>query len=110
MQHDTREDPAATPTEAPLKDTPATRRSKDVGRGIPLFPEPGRGARRQRSSPSFLSGHIPALDGIRGMAVILVLCRHASATFDPVSLFGSVVHRGMRSGWIGVDIFFALSG
>ncbi len=59
--------------------------------------------------PSFR--HIPALDGIRGIAIGLVLCFHllwsnsvtGSRAFDLI-----VKIRG--SGWIGVDLFFALSG
>ena len=48
------------------------------------------------------SGHIPALDGIRGLAVVLVLIFH----------FAKVAPRNaiLDSGWIGVDLFFALSG
>jgi peptidoglycan/LPS O-acetylase OafA/YrhL len=54
--------------------------------------------------------HLPALDGLRGLAIIAVLLRHAAFFFQehgpaarwflPVMQFG---------GW-GVDLFFALSG
>ncbi|MBE7175235.1 MAG: acyltransferase [Mucilaginibacter polytrichastri] len=43
--------------------------------------------------------HIPYLDGIRGMAILLVLIFHC---FD--------VFRVAVAGWIGVDLFFVLSG
>ena len=56
-------------------------------------------------------GHIPVLDGVRGMAILLVLLYHFSFS-APVSLhwadqaYASVV----RWGWAGVDLFFVLSG
>jgi peptidoglycan/LPS O-acetylase OafA/YrhL len=40
----------------------------------------------------------PALDGVRALAVILVICNHQMQRIVPTA------------GWIGVDIFFALSG
>jgi len=47
-------------------------------------------------------GHIPALDGIRGLAVLMVLVFHFAklAPRNPI----------LDSGWVGVDLFFALSG
>ena len=40
----------------------------------------------------------PALDGLRAVAIILVLCGHTLQFIFPIA------------GWIGVDIFFVLSG
>lgn len=56
------------------------------------------------------SAHLPALDGLRGLAILLVLGHHLfqgqsgrSGVLDPVvTLLGY--------GWCGVDLFFALSG
>lgn len=62
---------------------------------------------------------IPTLDGMRGIAVLLVLAFHFSWTFpgdDPASATTLVekvavrLHAFLWSGWIGVDLFFVLSG
>jgi peptidoglycan/LPS O-acetylase OafA/YrhL len=45
-----------------------------------------------------LLGRVPALDGVRGIAVLAVLGFH----LQPFGLFAG--------GWLGVDVFFALSG
>ena len=45
-----------------------------------------------------LLGHSPALDGLRGLAVLLVLVYHFAG------------HYFLPGGWDGVDVFFCLSG
>ena len=56
--------------------------------------------------------HIPALDGLRGMAVLLVLFFHLfAANTDPsANLLVRFVAKTRASCWIGVDLFFVLSG
>jgi peptidoglycan/LPS O-acetylase OafA/YrhL len=62
---------------------------------------------------------IPTLDGMRGIAVLLVLMFHFAWTFpgdDPSKAESFVdhvavqLHAFMWSGWTGVDLFFVLSG
>ncbi len=62
-----------------------------------------------------LPGQLPVLDGLRGIAVILVLLRHASHLVwdrsEPlVPILGFDAGILMLNGWIGVDLFFVLSG
>jgi peptidoglycan/LPS O-acetylase OafA/YrhL len=56
-------------------------------------------------------GRIEALDGVRGLAILAVVCMHATlfAKVDP-RLDGEPVTRLLLLGWCGVDLFFVLSG
>ena len=49
----------------------------------------------QAMSETTARRHIPALDGMRGVAILLVIAFHAHE---------------LRIGWVGVDVFFVLSG
>jgi peptidoglycan/LPS O-acetylase OafA/YrhL len=55
-------------------------------------------------------GHIPALDGIRGIAVLGVMLCHFTSVGLPNSVLGKLVRRPLEAGWSGVDLFFVLSG
>jgi peptidoglycan/LPS O-acetylase OafA/YrhL len=55
--------------------------------------------------------HLPALDGIRGLAIIWVVFHNTLAdNFAPSSGPLHIVALLARPGWIGVQLFFALSG
>ncbi len=59
--------------------------------------------------PSFK--HVPALDGVRGVAILLVLGFHLLwSNWVTGSRVLDVFVRIRSAGWIGVDLFFALSG
>lgn len=53
--------------------------------------------------------HIPPLDGLRGIAILLVLIYHC-LEFVPFSGIDQFLMRFVRMGWCGVDLFFVLSG
>jgi peptidoglycan/LPS O-acetylase OafA/YrhL len=52
----------------------------------------------------------PELDGLRGIAILLVLIFHCRAIANPVTMPQRLYYSGPDAGWIGVDIFFVLSG
>ncbi len=58
--------------------------------------------------------HVPALDGVRGIAIALVLALHFGGAADfslrTRSTIGSWLDRVFYAGWTGVDLFFVLSG
>jgi peptidoglycan/LPS O-acetylase OafA/YrhL len=56
---------------------------------------------------------IPELDGIRGLAVLLILIAHyvfGSFTYEDESILAVSVHFVFSLAWSGVDLFFVLSG
>jgi peptidoglycan/LPS O-acetylase OafA/YrhL len=54
--------------------------------------------------------HIPALDGLRGTAILLVVMLHATEAFGRVHPVQPVVGKVLNVGFTGVDLFFVLSG
>ena len=55
--------------------------------------------------------HIPALDGVRGFAILLVLITHGvDACLKASTPLEQSLYNVARWGWVGVDLFFVLSG
>ena len=57
-----------------------------------------------------VAGHVPALDGVRGVAVLLVLAHNFNVLADGGSAVARAVGLFMDWGWVGVQLFFVLSG
>ncbi len=56
-----------------------------------------------------LSGHLPSLDGVRGLAIVMVLF-HRFDLYPETSSVSRLLARLSDLGWIGVQLFFVLSG
>ncbi len=67
--------------------------------------------RPDTGDPDSTSGHVPALDGIRGLAIIAILIQHLfpSHAYSPDWLLNALLILRNQL-WVGVDLFFALSG
>jgi peptidoglycan/LPS O-acetylase OafA/YrhL len=64
-----------------------------------------------RSTPrSGFTGHLPALDGVRGLAILLVLLYHFVAQTTATNRLEAAVNWALGYGFLGVDLFFVLSG
>jgi peptidoglycan/LPS O-acetylase OafA/YrhL len=63
-----------------------------------------------RPAPTMIGGHVPALDGLRGVAVLLVLAFHLAHLDGAAGLPARALLGATRFGWSGVDLFFVLSG
>lgn len=63
-------------------------------------------------SPAVKNERIPELDGLRGLAILLVLICHyiAGASHPPLGFVADHLITVLDLGWSGVDLFFVLSG
>jgi peptidoglycan/LPS O-acetylase OafA/YrhL len=72
---------------------------------------PGRGESPQIAEPRLDSrGHLPVLDGVRGLAILMVLLLHFVANTIPTNGLERVIVGVTNYGSYGVDLFFILSG
>ncbi|MBS2011911.1 MAG: acyltransferase [Deltaproteobacteria bacterium] len=89
----------------------------------PLSAEPPPAFEHDEATAKALAGAearaIPTLDGMRGIAVLLVLAFHFAWTFPgddrskaitAIDKIAVHMHDFLWSGWTGVDLFFVLSG
>lgn len=56
------------------------------------------------------SKHIPALDGVRGIAVLMVVLVHYGGGASFSNIFIRAIGLTLKIGWSGVTLFFLLSG
>jgi peptidoglycan/LPS O-acetylase OafA/YrhL len=63
-----------------------------------------------RQSPPLASIRLTFLDGVRGLAIIFVLLVHCDVLISPASTLEYVAKKALAPLWIGVDVFFVLSG
>jgi peptidoglycan/LPS O-acetylase OafA/YrhL len=73
-------------------------------------PPAAAGAPRRSSPRSGFAGHLPALDGVRGLAILLVLLYHFVAQTTATNRLEAAVNWALGYGFLGVDLFFVLSG
>ncbi|MBI3900090.1 MAG: acyltransferase [Gammaproteobacteria bacterium] len=60
--------------------------------------------------PATLSQRLPALDGLRGLAILMVVMHNLSPLSQPHGAVSYLLAVWLDHGWIGVPLFFALSG
>jgi peptidoglycan/LPS O-acetylase OafA/YrhL len=70
----------------------------------------GARPRTETVSEGVKAGRVPVLDGLRGIAILLVMFRHSVDGMSLATAVDRVVYQLGRLGSNGVDVFFVLSG
>ncbi len=60
--------------------------------------------------PGDPAGHFPPLDGLRGLAVLMIVLHHNFHLRDPGSALLGLIRSASETTWVGVNLFFVLSG
>lgn len=60
--------------------------------------------------PARLTRHMPALDGIRGLAILLVMAHNFNLLEHTEGALAKGTELVLNFGWVGVQLFFVLSG
>jgi len=85
--------------------------SSDLSRAGVYTPTSDRSSSRTVGASEPWRGHLVPLDGLRGLAILLVLLLHFTTDME---IAGGTLAAAVRSvfqiGWVGVDLFFVLSG
>lgn len=71
---------------------------------------PGRSRPHSTSSSIALASHLPGLDGVRGLAIVMVLATHFIGGSQGFTALQKAVVKAAGYGVLGVDLFFVLSG
>jgi peptidoglycan/LPS O-acetylase OafA/YrhL len=81
--------------------------AEEHGESVREIPTPGP----TRTPSSIASGgHVVALDGVRGLAILMVLLLHFVAQTTATTRVEAAVNGVLAYGVLGVDLFFVLSG
>lgn len=65
---------------------------------------------KETEVPGFQHQNYGALDGLRGVAILMVVAHHVIGIVPPVNLPVAWTQWILEQGWAGVDLFFVLSG
>lgn len=89
----------------------------ELSAGVPRRPRgrahegpPARGPAPPLMRRSTAGGHLPALDGLRGLAVLMVMLVHFIAQTTATNRIEAAVNGVLYYGVFGIDLFFILSG